>query len=55
MLDAIALNGTTLLGAALALLVFGAIRFLDDFVDLFVSLEEPSEVESSDDAGPSNP
>jgi hypothetical protein len=52
-LDAIVLDGTTLLGAAIALLVFGAIRFLDDVVDLFVSVEEPPEV--SDDTGPSNP
>lgn len=40
MLDVITLNGQTLIGALLAVLVFGAIRFIDDVVDLLVSFDD---------------
>jgi hypothetical protein len=52
-LDAIALNDITLLGAVLALLVFGGLRFADDVVDALVSLDDepsaprPEDLESS--------
>jgi hypothetical protein len=52
-LDAIALNEITLLGGALALFVFGGLRFADDVVDVLVSLDDepsaprPEDLESS--------
>lgn len=42
MIDAIALSDSVVFGGLLAILVFGAIHFVDDVVDLLVSMGDHS-------------
>lgn len=40
MLEAVAVNESTLLGALIALLVFGVLRYVDEIVEVLASLDE---------------
>lgn len=48
MVDAIALNETSLVGLIIVVLVFGILRFMDEIVDVIVSLDDESTQERTD-------